>query len=164
MKFTPHQWSTTNWVCITVGIFGWSIADKIPPYGLALSVALVVAAAFVALYVRFNTDMPPVEEEEEAEEVLERESTFYLTARELIDILERIPDDSVVVVDGDGNPITNVLSAVFDEDFKTAVWLVGFPVNRGMYRLTQKTKPEEPVKAIEPDTTSPPVPALEEAS
>jgi hypothetical protein len=134
-----------------VGLFGSTLTDKEPPYGLYIGVVLVVVAAAVALFVRFNTVIPPPEAEyEEEEEPIERESRYYLTARELINILEKTPDDTVVV-DGEGNPITNVLSAVYDEDFETAVWLVGFPVNRNMYKLAQKAP-----SALPP--SSPPVP------
>jgi hypothetical protein len=150
-KFTTHQWAATSITCIAVGLFGSTLTDKEPPYGLYIGVVLVVVAAAVALFVRFNTVIPPPEAEyEEEEEPIERESRYYLTARELINILEKTPDDTVVV-DGEGNPITNVLSAVYDEDFETAVWLVGFPVNRNMYKLAQKAP-----SALPP--SSPPVP------
>jgi hypothetical protein len=141
MKFTVHQWNTTSWVCITVGMFGWAITDKLPPQGMYIGVAVVLIAAAVALGVRYNTEMPPpvpVEEETENGPV-ERKSPYFMTIRELIETLERFDDDSAVVLDSNGHPVSNVLASAFDEDFSTSIWLAGFSVNRGLHRLAKAT-------------------------
>jgi hypothetical protein len=140
MKFSMRQCYTTIWVGLGVGLFGFDITDK-QPYGIYLGVVLVVAAAATILYVRFNTEEPPVEEEDE-EEPLERESPYYLTVGELISILEDSVDDSVVVLDGLGHPISNVTENS-DPDFTTGVWLSGYAVNRNLYQLDELTKKSE---------------------
>ncbi len=126
---------------IAVGFFGFTITDK-EPYGLYIGVGLLVAAATTALLVRFNTQ-EPVEEEEY--EPLVRKSPYYLTVGELIQILEDEVDDDTVVMDGQGNPISNVTKAR-DEDFTTGVWLSGFAVNRGLYKLDERTKTSPPAE------------------
>lgn len=132
MTFTRENGSTARLCCLLVGWFGAFLVDK---HHILFGVILLVAAVVGVIYTVMHPDK--VEKEEDEDE--EIRSQYSMTIRQLIDLLEEEEDDTLVVIDVTGNPITAVTST-YDEDFNKVLRLLGFPESREYLRSARKQK------------------------
>src|ERR1700739_788252 len=117
-------------VLLTVGLF---VPDHYKTtIGAIVGYSIVFIGVGVAIWAsqEERKRFPEPEEEEEDEDDGPK---YFMTVGELIGILENMEDQTVVVVDSHGEPITSV-STTYDEDFACATWLRAANSGRQRYR------------------------------